>query len=276
MLQASWPKYRAEIKKWRCDREARLKGENGWLTVVGLFWLREGRNTVGTNPGSDVMLPPGSAPGITGAFHFRNGAVVFEAASGAPAMLNDRLVTRAAMKSDASGSPDLLRVNDLTMFVIKRGKRFGIRLRDKNSAARKAFDGLKHFPIRERYRVKAKFVPYHPPKKIAVPNILGSVEEAASPGYVEFTLDGRRYRLDPLVEGEELFFIFQDLTAAKETYPAGRFLYTPMPKNGEVILDFNRAINPPCAFTPYATCPLPPQQNHLAVRIPAGELRYGH
>src|SRR6516162_5455203 len=162
------------------------------------------------------------------------------------------------------------------MFVIQRANRFGIRLKDKNSATRKAFSGLKYFPVQEQYRVEARFLPYDPPKKIAVPNILGDTEEEPSPGYVEFTLSGQKCRLDPVSAGDELFFIFRDLTSGKETYPSGRFLYTDMPKNGEVVLDFNKAVNPPCAFTPFATCPLPPKQNHLPIRIEAGELRYGH
>ena len=174
------------------------------------------------------------------------------------------------------GSPDVLRVGNLSLFVIQRGSRFGVRLKDKDSEARRKFAGTHWFPVAEEYRVTAKFVPYTPPKTIAVPNILGDVEQEDSPGYAEFTLKGRQLRLDPVSEGDVLFFIFKDLTAGKETYPPGRFLYADLPKNGEVILDFNQAVNPPCAFTPYATCPLPPAQNYLPVRIEAGELRYGH
>jgi uncharacterized protein (DUF1684 family) len=160
--------------------------------------------------------------------------------------------------------------------VIERGNRYGIRLKDKNSELRKAFTGLKYFPPLEEYRVKARFVPYDPPKMIPVPNILGQVDEEPSPGYVVFMLNGRECRLDPVTEGDSLFFIFKDLTSGKETYPPGRFLNTEMPQNGEVVLDFNQAYNPPCAFTPYATCPLPPEQNKLPIAIEAGELRYGH
>jgi uncharacterized protein len=162
------------------------------------------------------------------------------------------------------------------MFVIQRGKRFGIRLRDRNSEMRKNFTEIKYFPISEAYRVKARFVPSNPPKMISVPNILGETSDEPSPGYAEFTLRGHACRLTPVTEGDQLFFIFKDLTSGKETYPPGRFLYTDMPKNGEVVLDFNKAYNPPCAFTPYATCPLPPAENRLPIRIEAGELRYGH
>ena len=190
--------------------------------------------------------------------------------------VNGKPASSASLVDDSVGTPDVLGIGNLSMFVIQRGKQFGIRLKDKDSAVRRKFTGTHWFPVAEEYCVTAKFVPYTPAKKIAVPNILGDVDQEDSPGYVEFTLKGRQFRLDPVTEGDVLFFIFKDLTAGRETYPSGRFVYAEMPKNGEVVLDFNQAVNPPCAFTPYATCPLPPAQNHLAIRIEAGELRYGH
>jgi uncharacterized protein len=268
--------YRAEIEQWRQQREAALKADDGWLTVVGLFWLKHGANTAGTDSASDVILPKGAAPVSVGVFDLHDGLVTFQAASGVTVNVDGNTVSSATLKPDSSGSPDILRLNDLTMFVIERGGRYGIRLKDKNSEFRKAFRGLRYYPPKEEYRVTAKFVPYDPPKMISVPNILGQVDQEASPGYVVFTLNGREYRLDPVTEGNSLFFIFKDLTSGKETYPPGRFINTPMPQNGEVTLDFNKAYNPPCAFTPYATCPLPPEQNKLPIAIEAGELRYGH
>ncbi len=277
LLQASASSYQTEIRQWQHNREAALTAEDGWLTVAGLFWLKEGENTIGTDRRNNFVLPQGSASILAGFFEFHNGTTSFQPAVGANFTLNGQpLVSRVTLKPDSSGSPDILRLNDLTMFVIRRGNRFGIRLKDKNSKMRAAFTGLKYFPISEAYRVVAKFVPYDPPKKIAVPNILGDTEEEPSPGYAEFTLNGQKCRLDPVPEGDGLFFIFKDLTSGKETYPPGRFLDTDLPKNGEVILEFNEAVNPPCAFTPFATCPLPPRQNHLPIRVEAGELRYGH
>lgn len=268
--------YRDEIERWRARREASLKSDDGWLAIAGLFWLKHGINTVGTEAGNDIVLPVGSAPGRVGAFDMHDGIISFEAAAGVNATVNGKPATAAVLKPDSSDSPDILQFNDLTMFVIQRDDRYGIRLKDKNSEMRKAFTGLKYFPVKEEYQVKAKFVPYDPPKTIAVPNILGQIEQTPSPGYVEFTLNGHDLRLDPVTEGDTLFFIFKDLTSGKQTYPPGRFVNTEMPKNGEVILDFNKAYNPPCAFTPYATCPLPPEQNKLSIAIEAGELRYGH
>ena len=276
MLPVDPASYRAQIEKWRQQREERLKAEEGWLTLAGLFWLKEGESTMGAGRENNFVLPPGSAPDKVGTFEFHGGKTVFQAAPGAAVTVNGKAVSTASLTADSAGSPDVLRIGNLSMFVIQRGSRYGVRLKDKDSEARRKFAGTRWFPVAEEYRVTAKFVPYSPPKKIAVPNILGDVEQEASPGYVEFTLKGRQFRLDPVSEGDGLFFIFKDLTGGKETYPSGRFLSADLPQNGEVVLDFNQAVNPPCAFTPYATCPLPPAQNHLPVRIEAGELRYGH
>jgi uncharacterized protein (DUF1684 family) len=175
--------------------------------------------------------------------------------------------------------PVQVAVNDLTMFVIRRGDRYGIRLRDRNSEARKMFSGLRHFPIDPVYRVTAAFVAYPEPKQLPIPNVLGDTPVMVSPGYVEFSIGGQTLRLEPVYEGadpHELFFIFADQTNGTDTYPSGRFLYTDLPQNGRVVLDFNKAQNPPCAFTAFATCPLPPKQNRLPVRVPAGEMDYGH
>lgn len=276
LLESGLPLYKAQIERWRGERQAALTSDSGWLTVAGLFWLKEGRNTVGTAPGNNFVLPKDSAPDIVGAFEFHSGVTTFHAAPGVQVTVNGKAVSSAALKPDTSGPADVVEVRALTLYVIQRGARFGIRLKDRNSELRKEFTAIRYFPVDENYRVKARFVPYNPPKRILVPDILGETSNEPSPGYAEFTLNGRTCRLDPVSEGDELFFIFKDLTSGKETYPPGRFLYSGMAKNGEVILDFNKAYNPPCAFTPYATCPLPPAQNHLPIRIEAGELRYGH
>lgn len=250
--------YVASIEKWRGEREAALKADGGWLTVAGLFWLKEGNNTFDMNP-------------QVGVFEFHAGKTVLHVAPGHAVAVNGKQVTSAELRPDK----DIVTTGPLTMFVIKRGDRYGIRLKDRNAEARRNFKGLHWYPVNEAYRVTARFVPYNPPKQIPVPNVLGQVENMPSPGYVAFQLNGKEYRLDPVAEGgTELFFIFRDPTSAKETYPSGRFLYAKPPNDGKVALDFNQAVNPPCAFTPYATCPLPPPQNVLAVRIEAGEKRY--
>jgi uncharacterized protein (DUF1684 family) len=163
------------------------------------------------------------------------------------------------------------------MFVIRREDRFGVRMRDLNSAMRREFKGVSAYPVRDAYRVRATFVAYEKPRTLVIPNVLGQALQMESPGYVTFTLNGQRLRLDPVYETDErkdLFFVFKDTTSRGETYPAGRFLHTDLPQSGSVVVDFNKAYNPPCAFTDFATCPLPPKQNQLPVRIEAGELAY--
>ncbi len=259
--------YAGQIEEWRAQREARLKADDGWLTVVGLFWLAEGPNTAGSDPSSSVLLPSG--PAHAGVFERHGDHVAFRA-------LADGLVSKSDLKSDAGGKPDLLQFDGLTMFAIRRGDRLGIRVKDSRSVYRTGFTGLHWFPVSEPSRVIAKFIPYDPPRTVSIPTILDTIEKQPSPGYAVFKVNGVACRLDAVVEDNELFFIFRDLTAGKQTYASGRFLKADLPKDGTAILDFNKAYNPPCAFTPYATCPLPPPQNRLNVRIEAGELNYGH
>ncbi len=271
--------YRAEVQKWRQERETRLKADGGWLTLAGLFWLKEGPNRFGTDPAGDIVLPEGSAPAKAGVFELTGAQVTVSLLPGASGRIGGKPVSGAvAMRPDTSGAPDVLEMGALTMNVIKRGDRYGIRLKDKNNAARKGFTGLKWFDIQEDYRVEARWVSYPQPKPVKVPNVLGQTESMPSPGYAEFTLGGKAVRVDGVLEdpqAEQLFFILRDQTSGKETYGAGRFLYADLPKAGKVVLDFNKAYNPPCAFTPYATCPLPPPQNWMPVRVEAGEMAYG-
>jgi uncharacterized protein (DUF1684 family) len=267
--------YEQSIDSWRKNRENALKAKDGWLTVIGLFWLKEGENRAGSDPTYEIVLPPVRSPKRIGVFDFHKGRVSFRLASGAHVTVNGKPIITANLRSDADGGPDLLQIGDFTMFPIKRGNRYAIRLRDQHSSMRREFTGLRWYPIKEEYRVVAKWVPYTRPQRISVPNVLGETGNELSPGYAVFNLRGRSYRLDPILEGNRLFFIFRDGTASKSTYGAGRFLYSDLPKEGKVVLDFNKAYNPPCAFTPFATCPLPPKQNRLAVAIEAGELKYG-
>lgn len=266
--------YRAEIDEWRRQRETRLRADGGWLTVAGLFWLKEGANRFGSGPGHDVVLPGHSAPAKAGVFELSGGKVVVRVEPGVAVTLEGKPVTETQLRSDVAGPPDVLALGRLTLQVIVRGGRHAIRLKDMDSKARGDFRGLTWFPVSEDLRVTARFVPHPASKRVAVPNVLGTVEEMASPGTAVFTLAGKELRLEPVLEdpeGKELFFIFRDQTAGKETYPGGRFLYTPLPKDGQVVLDFNKAYNPPCAFTAFATCPLPPKQNRLPLKIEAGE-----
>jgi uncharacterized protein (DUF1684 family) len=271
--------YRADIQAWRERREASLKADGGWLSVAGLFWLKEGPNRFGTDPKGDIVLPSGSAPARAGVFDFAAGRITVTFEKEVEATLEGRPVTRAELRSDGSGSPDVVTLGRLTMYVIQRGARYGIRLKDRESPLRKEFTGLRWYELKEDYRVSARYVTYPEPKLVKVPNILGESEPMPSPGYAVFEREGKEVRLEGVFEekdARQLFFIIRDQTSGKETYPAGRFLYADLPKDGRIVLDFNKAYNPPCAFTPYATCPLPPPQNWVPVRIEAGELDYGH
>jgi uncharacterized protein (DUF1684 family) len=267
------PDYAREIDGWRAKREEGLRAPDGWLAVVGLTWLREGTNTIGSAPGSDVVLPA-PAPARVGTIEFVKGRAVAHVAPGVVVKSNDQPVVDLEMHSDKGGKPDVLTLGPLSLYVIERAGRHGVRVKNVESPQRRAFRGLDWYPVREGYRVRARFTPYDPPKQIPIANVVGTVSPLPSPGYVTFELDGRELRLDPVLEepdAKELFYIFRDTTAGKDTYPAGRFLYSEMPKDGQVVLDFNKAYSPPCAFTSFATCPLPPRQNRLDVRIEAGE-----
>ncbi|HSK09200.1 MAG TPA: DUF1684 domain-containing protein [Vicinamibacterales bacterium] len=267
--------YRADVERWRAREEAGLRADNGWLTVVGLAWLRPGANLAGRGPAAAVPLPA-SGPERLGIFHLEGDRVRFEPLH--PGVrVNGEQAREAAIRVDADGSADTISAGSLTLLVIKRGDRVGVRVRDRDSERRRTFQGRQWHPVRASWRVSARFVPYNPPKAIPIPNVLGQVNEQASAGYAVFTVAGREYRLDAIADRptDPLFFIFRDLTSGETTYPAGRFLYTDPPKDGRVVLDFNKAENPPCAFTEFATCPLPPRQNSLRVAVEAGE-RYSH
>jgi uncharacterized protein (DUF1684 family) len=262
-LYAASGTYQSEMAEWRKHREAALLADGGWLTVTGLFWLHEGANRFGSEAVNEIVLPNDPALKGGGAFDLDHGKVVLRMDG-----------QSRELHADSMESRDVVTLGSLSLFVIRRGDRYGIRLKDRNSRLRKEFTGLRYFPVTESYRVSARFVPEA--RKIPIPNILGQTEDMPSPGYVEFDLEGRKLRLTPVEESpNELFFIFRDLTSGRETYGSGRFLHTAMPKDGKVELDFNKAYNPPCAFTPYATCPLPPKENRLPVRIEAGEFKYG-
>jgi hypothetical protein len=267
--------YRAEVRKWREDREARLRADGGWLTVAGLTWLKPGENRFGSEKTSAVVLPDGSPP-RAGSFVLIGREVRVKLDPGITATIAGQpLHGSAVLRPD---STDVVELGPVSLQVIHRGGRFGIRMRDKNAAARREFTGCRWYEIREDYRVDAAWVPHTEPRPLKVPNVLGQTETMPSPGYAEFKLAGKLVRLDGVLEtpqSTQLWFILRDETSGKDTYPAGRFLYADLPKAGRVVLDFNKSYNPPCAFTAYATCPLPPPQNWMPVRVEAGELDSG-
>ena len=267
--------YTASIEKWRAESEAKLKSDTGWLTVSGLFWLKDGRSTFGSAPGNDLVLPAGVAP-RAGTFIRTGKRIGVEVNKGISVTLKGKPVTKLdALVNDAEAKEDVLVLGDISLLVIDRGTKIGIRMRHKNSLLRREFTHKTWFPVQPNYRVVAKFIP-QPERVVRIPNMVNEMEEHKVIGVTEFTLNGRTHRLEPVLADGQLFFIFKDKTAGKQTYGAGRYLYADMPKDGKVVIDFNKVYNPPCVFTPYATCPLPLKHNQLDIPIPAGELKYGH
>jgi uncharacterized protein (DUF1684 family) len=265
--------YSRSIQKWQRERDARLRDPNGWLTLVGLFWLHPGANTIGSAQANDFVLPKGSVPAQLGRLTLDGDKVTFTNLSGPKVTVDGKPALSTVPLSYNDEKPDVVRCGTVSFFVIKRGDKYGVRAKDSQSPTLRSFTGVKDYPVNPAFRFEAKFV--SDPQKTKFLNILGQTEEDDSPGYVEFQHQGRQYRLRPTTEDNELFFVFRDPTSKTTTYQPGRFLKTPMPTNGKVDLDFNKAYNPPCAFTPYATCPLPPKENVLPFPIEAGELRYG-
>lgn len=270
------PDYQHEIAAWRQDRDKSLRAEDGWLTLVGLYWLDEGENPFGSDARNKVILPEGKGPAVAGTLVRHGKEVQVRVAPGANVTADGKPVTEP-LTLTGGGKPTVLHLGSVSFFVIQRGDKVGIRMKDSQSPALTAFRGLDEFPLQPAWRVEARFEPYKPAKKIPIANVLGQVSDEDSPGAVVFDWQGKTYRLDALPGDDKggLFLIFADQTNGKETYGAGRFLDAEPPKDGKVVVDFNTAYNPPCAFTAFATCPLPPAQNRLGLRVEAGEKKYG-
>jgi len=261
--------YLQSFEKWKAEMVDDLKQR--WLVLAGLFWLKPGANTFGSAENNSIVLPSG--PAHAGSFVLKDANVSAQFQPGTPAKIENKVVSEAALQSDVTGKPTVIELGSLRMFVITRGTRIGIRVRDLNSDRVRNYKGPLFFPLDLDYQVTASFVPSNGTKTVDVPNVLGDVTPTPSPGEVHFKLNGRELTLTALSGDPEhgLSFVISDLTSKTETYPGGRFLDTDPVANGKVVLDFNRAYNPPCAVTPYATCPLAPKENRLPVAIDAGE-----
>ena len=263
--------YEADILAWRKEKEDSLRREDGWLTLVGLYWLEDGENTVGSDPACRVVLPASSAPNKVGVITFHDGVAMLT--TNEPVLVDDAKATTAILRYDtAEDGPSIVAIGTVSFFVIKRGDEYAIRVRDANSPERQSFTGRKWFDIDPAYRIKATFTPHTPPRTVTVINTVGQSALTENPGYVEFKLHGQSLRLEAFTnDAGDLWFIFKDATSGPLTYGAGRYLIAPLAPDGTVDLDFNRAYSPPCAFTRFATCPLPVKENILSVQIEAGE-----
>ncbi len=263
--------YAEEIEAWRVDREARLKADDGWLTVSALFFLPEGESRFGSSPRNDLVLPD-PFPAEAGVLE-RRGRTVSVRAAGDPLTVDGEPVTAAQLYP--SEGRVTLREGPVSLWVHESGERLAIRVRDTEAAIRRNFTHLEWYPVDEGYRVRGKFTPHAEPLTVKTMNILGDIETYQSTGYVTLAVAGREARMLPVNSGDQLWFILRDATSGEETYPAARFLYADAPDaDGWTTVDFNKAYNPPCAFNPHTTCPLPPLDNRLEVRIEAGEKAY--
>ena len=270
--------YNKEIEQWKQKRLTRLTSEDGWLTLCGIFWLKEGENTLGSDSTNTVVFPAGKAPKIAGSIWLQEGSIRLQAKPDAGIKYRDTAVTTMVLQSDESTDPTILTLGPLRFYVIKRGDQLAVRVKDKENPARLNFRGLEYFPTDLKWRIEAKFELYNPPKILDILSKVGTVEKDSCPGALAFEIDGKPYRIDAVIEKgseDQLFIMVGDETNGKETYANGRQLYTNLPdSNNTTILDFNKAYNWPCVFTDYATCPIPPRQNRLPIRVEAGEKMY--
>jgi uncharacterized protein (DUF1684 family) len=262
--------YIREVEQFRAHRQIEIAGEDGWITLAGLFWLKNGQNRVGSDPECEVALPL-SAPKRAGTIKVEHGAARFIPSAGVAAK-------ETVFKADDESSTVAL--GSVKFFVIERAGKLAVRVKDSDSPARKQFTGLVWYPVDPAWRIAAKFTPWPDKRSVTFTTVLGTKETMESPGFVTFSKDAREFKLEPVIDEGKLFFVIRDGTSGKTTYGAARFVYAEKPKDGwtkagTIWLDFNQAVNPPCMFTPYATCPLPPPQNRLPIQVTAGEKIYG-
>jgi uncharacterized protein (DUF1684 family) len=268
--------YLKEINRWKEKRLARLKSENGWLNLAGLFWLEEGANTIGSDSTNSIIYPE-KAPPKLGKYMLRKGQVGFMSEPGTEVLLDGKPIEALDIATDKTGKPTLLESGSLAWFIIERGDQFGIRLRDYEHPSINKLTHIESFPADPAWKIEAEFEAYKEPRELLIPTIIGTVEKNMCPGILRFKVGGVEQVFYPVAAGKKLFVIFADETSALETYGGGRFLYLDKPDKREMVtIDFNKAFSPPCAFTEYATCPLPPRENFLTVRIEAGEKGVDH
>lgn len=270
--QKGSPEYITEVNEWHQKRIERLKDENGWLTLVGLYWLEEGENSFGSDKSNNIVFPE-NAPGKIGTISLTDTILTLNVNEGVIVLSDGKAADQINLQHDLTGNPTILETGSLRWYIIKREDKYGIRLRDTESQLRKEFETVERFPVNVDWRLNAKFEPYDPPETISLPSQLGNNVEEKSTGAAIFKIDDKEYKLDAIdAGGNRLWFIFADETNGKETYGAGRYMYMDKPDStGNMIIDFNYSYNPPCVFTKYATCSFAPKQNHLRLRITAGE-----
>ena len=281
-LFAQTDRYLTEVKQWDSLRIAALKDPNGWLNLEGLFWLKKGVNRFGAASENELVFDNACFPKYLGDFIFDNGKVFWKDAPTEKITIKDK----AGLSISNYSALNLLtetegtytsQWKDFVWIVIQREDKVGIRFRNLKAKTLLEFKGIERFPVNEKFRIKAKVIPQNQ-NPLMIMNVLGQNTAQKHGGQLVFDMEGKTYRLDAIDEGGvRLFVAFADATSGKTTYGSGRFIELEKPDaDGFTYIDFNKAYNPPCAFTEFATCPLPPPQNRLSIAIPAGEKKYGH
>ncbi len=265
--------YEKTVMNWRDAYQAKLLSEHGWLSTIALTWLTEGDNFIGSSSQSIVALPKTRVPELLAVFKLERESVHFQCEEAVVLSYQGESVSQLSFALADNTNSELFVFNDFAFSVIRRGNQFGLRVFDKEAEARHLFQGFNWFPINEAYCLAADFVPYADPLAITVTNILGATYETVIPGEAQFNLEGERHTLLPVRNKNGLFFVFKDLSSESLSYAAGRFLTVDEAVNNKLTLDFNKAHNPPCAFTPFATCPLPFKENYMSISLLTGEMR---
>ncbi len=267
--------YPAQVAEWRTQRLQRLQAANGWLSLIGLEWLKPGKNTIGSAEGNDIVIT--KAPARLGTIDWSGGRITIELDSKATATVDGKHVDTAELLDDSQARATVVAFDTVTFNVIDRGGKKGLRIRDSAAETRTKFVGIDNYPIDPAWRVEARWIAFDPPQTLDIPNVLGTIDAMPVPGKAVFERDGKTVELRPVLESpdaRQLFFIFADTTSGRETYGGGRFIYSDMASDGTVVIDFNKAYNPPCVFTAFATCPLAPPENRLPFAVEAGERKY--
>jgi uncharacterized protein (DUF1684 family) len=268
--------YISSIEQWKGDRLESLKGKDGWLNLAGIYWLKEGEQTLGSHPSNDHVFPEKAAP-FLGTLIYEKGRIHLKTNTEAELYYKGERVQELELDYDTTGNPSYITHGDFAWYIMKRHRSLAIRLRDYKNPAIEALYHIPSYPINPDYVVKAELIPFEELRTITVPTPFQDyTQDYACPGELHFKLRGKKLTLLPFISGDGYFLIFSDETTALETYGGGRFLYVYPDSTGRIILDFNKAYNPPCAITPFAACPMPPPENHLPLEIRAGEKQIKH
>lgn len=265
--------YIAELDRWRREKDTILSAPDGWLSLVGLSWLNDGINTIGASDDSDMQLEGPNIPARLGTLELIDGRVTLRIDSGVPVTIDGAQTREAVLRPDTDPKgASQVKLGTVSFFVIERSGSYAIRIRDSENPARLSFEGRRWFPVDSTAVVSGVFHPHEAPRKLEIVTSAGNIQVMTNPGFVEFALNGQTHRLEAFeASGDQIWFVFKDATSGRSTYGAGRFLYASLSADSTVVLDFNRAYHPPCAFTHFAACPLAPKGNTLPVEVLAGE-----